>query len=296
MPPIDAEGVAAIRGTAFPAPEVSRTRWCGPSTWSPGDPPVPVRVHRPAGVDGAAAGHLHDPRRAATSSARTPWTTSCTTQWGPQLGHGRRLGGVPAGARDALSRARSRTATPPCAGPTSTRTSSAIDPTRIGIYGISAGGGLAAALALLARDRGEFPFAFQLLDCPMLDDRQATPSLAAEGPLRLGRRVERIRLAVLPRRPLRVRRRPALRRRRPGHRPGRPATDLRRGRIDRRLPRRGRGLRRAAEPGRRPVRAARDRGLAARLPDWSRTPRPCGWRRTARTTGWLAQLSRLAAR
>jgi acetyl esterase/lipase len=49
-----------------------------------------------------------------------------------------------------------------------------LDPGRIGIGGISAGGGLAAALALLARDRGEVEVAFQLLDCPMLDDRQIT--------------------------------------------------------------------------------------------------------------------------
>lgn len=46
-----------------------------------------------------------------------------------------------------------------------------IDPTRIGLKGESAGGGLAAALALLARDRGEFPVAFQHLIQPMLDDR-----------------------------------------------------------------------------------------------------------------------------
>ncbi|MET0198654.1 MAG: alpha/beta hydrolase [Rhodococcus fascians] len=51
-----------------------------------------------------------------------------------------------------------------------------IDPSRIGIGGVSAGGGLAAALALLARDRAEVAVAFQLLECPMLDDRQATPS------------------------------------------------------------------------------------------------------------------------
>jgi acetyl esterase/lipase len=37
--------------------------------------------------------------------------------------------------------------------------------------GESAGGGLSAALALLARDRGEYPIAFQLLDAPMIDDR-----------------------------------------------------------------------------------------------------------------------------
>ena len=51
-----------------------------------------------------------------------------------------------------------------------------IDPDKIGITGVSAGGGLCAALALLARDRGEVPLQFQLLDCPMLDDRQITPS------------------------------------------------------------------------------------------------------------------------
>jgi len=51
-----------------------------------------------------------------------------------------------------------------------------VDPQRIGVMGVSAGGGLAAALALLARDRAEVPLAFQLLDQPMLDDRQRTPS------------------------------------------------------------------------------------------------------------------------
>lgn len=51
---------------------------------------------------------------------------------------------------------------------------------RIGISGVSAGGGLAAALALLARDRGEVPVAFQLLECPMIDDRQTTSSSRLE--------------------------------------------------------------------------------------------------------------------
>jgi acetyl esterase/lipase len=56
-----------------------------------------------------------------------------------------------------------------------------IDAAQIGLCGASAGGGLAAALALLARDRGEIPLGFQLLDCPMLDDRQITPSSQLEG-------------------------------------------------------------------------------------------------------------------
>lgn len=50
------------------------------------------------------------------------------------------------------------------------------DPARIGIGGASAGGGLAAGLALLARDRGELRVAFQLLIYPMIDDRQITVS------------------------------------------------------------------------------------------------------------------------
>ena len=46
-----------------------------------------------------------------------------------------------------------------------------IDPARVGVAGESAGGGLAASLALLARDRGEHRLAFQHLTYPMLDDR-----------------------------------------------------------------------------------------------------------------------------
>ncbi|MGV0714331.1 alpha/beta hydrolase [Mycolicibacterium sp. XJ662] len=46
-----------------------------------------------------------------------------------------------------------------------------VDPARVAIGGASAGGGLAAALALMARDRGEVPVAAQLLVYPMLDDR-----------------------------------------------------------------------------------------------------------------------------
>ncbi|MFD5618743.1 alpha/beta hydrolase [Streptomyces yangpuensis] len=51
-----------------------------------------------------------------------------------------------------------------------------IDPGRLVIGGKSAGGGLAAALALLTRDRGGPAPIGQLLLCPMLDDRGATVS------------------------------------------------------------------------------------------------------------------------
>ena len=53
-----------------------------------------------------------------------------------------------------------------------------MDGARVIVGGKSAGGGLAAALALLRRDRGDGPALLgQLLLCPMLDDRLDTPSV-----------------------------------------------------------------------------------------------------------------------
>lgn len=50
------------------------------------------------------------------------------------------------------------------------------DPNRVIIGGGSAGGGLAAALALLVRDRGELSVTHQVLIYPMVDDTRTTPS------------------------------------------------------------------------------------------------------------------------
>ncbi|ADP84548.1 alpha/beta hydrolase [Pseudofrankia inefficax] len=52
-----------------------------------------------------------------------------------------------------------------------------VDPARIAVYGRSAGGGLAAGLALLTRDRGGPALCFQFLAIPELDDRLTTPSM-----------------------------------------------------------------------------------------------------------------------
>ncbi|HTT85859.1 MAG TPA: alpha/beta hydrolase [Acidimicrobiales bacterium] len=54
-----------------------------------------------------------------------------------------------------------------------------IDPGRLGVAGSSAGGALAAAMALMARDVGGPALAFQLLNYPVLDDRMTTPSMRA---------------------------------------------------------------------------------------------------------------------
>ena len=56
-----------------------------------------------------------------------------------------------------------------------------IDRDRIVVAGASAGGGLAAGLALLARDRGEIDLAYQLLIYPMIDDRNVTASSRIDG-------------------------------------------------------------------------------------------------------------------
>ncbi|CAL9345488.1 alpha/beta hydrolase [Streptomyces albus] len=50
-----------------------------------------------------------------------------------------------------------------------------IDTTRVAVGGENAGAGLAAATALLARDRQGPPLIFQALTYPMLDDRNDTP-------------------------------------------------------------------------------------------------------------------------
>ncbi|KHK95519.1 alpha/beta hydrolase [Microbacterium mangrovi] len=51
-----------------------------------------------------------------------------------------------------------------------------VDPARIIVSGASAGGGLSAAVSLIARDRQGPAIAGQLLGCPMLDDRNETVS------------------------------------------------------------------------------------------------------------------------
>jgi acetyl esterase len=54
-----------------------------------------------------------------------------------------------------------------------------VDTKRLAVHGQSAGGGLSAATALLARDRSGPALCFQALGIPELDDRLETPSMTA---------------------------------------------------------------------------------------------------------------------
>ncbi len=57
-----------------------------------------------------------------------------------------------------------------------------VDPKRIIVIGESAGGGLAAALTLMVRDRGEYSLAGQVLTYPMLDHRTGGGDCAYNNP------------------------------------------------------------------------------------------------------------------
>jgi acetyl esterase/lipase len=151
-----------------------------------GDPDVPVRLHRERGVT--------EPRPALISIHGGGYVIGSHLgddgrfdKWSPAL----RCTGISVGYRLAPET--------PFPGPLEDCYAAlawayrnapdlGIDPGRIGIIGGSAGGGLAAGLALLARDRAEIPVALQVLSYPMLDDRQATRSGRAAAPRCGGRR------------------------------------------------------------------------------------------------------------
>lgn len=147
----------------------------------PGAPEVAVRVHRPKGAAGAlpCLFHMHGGGYVMGTAAMDDLRFD---RWCPALG----CMGVSVEYRLAPET--------PYPGPLEDCYAAlrwtwehagelGIDRARLGIGGASAGGGLAAALALLVRDRGEFPVAFQLLIYPMLDDRMLTVSSRWEVPI-----------------------------------------------------------------------------------------------------------------
>ena len=163
---------APLRATLPPIPEVEVTDHL---TLSADGTEVRVRVYARHRSRRRQPPHCCGSTAAAWSSARSTATTSCARR-----GH----------ATSAASSRRSTTGLRPSTSiPAHIDDCYAglqwlaghvddlgIDPRRIAIGGASAGGGLAAGTALLARDRGDVSLCFQYLVYPMIDDRDETPS------------------------------------------------------------------------------------------------------------------------
>jgi acetyl esterase/lipase len=165
-------GELMAAGGVEPDPNVATSDHLVPGP--PGDPEVRVRVYRPVGAEGAlpALYYIHgggmvigaieteDAIARALCLAVGCAAVSVEYRLAPENPH-------PAPVEDCY------------AGLVWTAENAdrlGIDPGRIAVYGGSAGGGLAAATALLARDRGGPALAFQMLLYPMLDDRCETAS------------------------------------------------------------------------------------------------------------------------
>jgi acetyl esterase/lipase len=145
----------------------------------PGDPPVPVRVHRPKDVSGPLPAYV-SMHGGGYISGTYDMDDAKFNRVCPAIG----MVGMSIDYRLAPDT--------PYPGPLEDcyrallwtfehAAEIGIAPGRIGIGGISAGGGLAAALGLLVRDRGEVELRFQVLESPMIDDRQQTASSQLDG-------------------------------------------------------------------------------------------------------------------
>lgn len=142
-----------------------------------GAPDVAVRVYRPAGVDGTlpAILHIHGggfvmgsidrEHRGCCELARSVGAVVATVEYRLAPEHP-----FPAGIHDCYAALVWFAAKAADLG---------VDPERIALFGQSAGGGLAAGLALFNRDLGGPSLCFQYLGIPELDDRLDTPSMRA---------------------------------------------------------------------------------------------------------------------
>lgn len=142
-----------------------------------GDPPVPVRVYTPSGAaptggrpalldihgGGFVVGDIEMEHGIAAAITRELGAVVVVVDYRLAPEHP-----FPAGVEDcyaALSWLHAESAV------------LGVDPARIAVGGQSAGGGLSAATALLARDRGGPPLCFQFLGIPELDHRLETTSM-----------------------------------------------------------------------------------------------------------------------
>jgi acetyl esterase len=144
----------------------------------PGDPDVPVRVYRPAQAPpglvpgilmihggGFVIGSVEAEHAGAALTAIDTGAVVLSVDYRLAPEHP-----FPAGLHDCYAALVHLHAEADALG---------VDPARVALTGASAGGGLAAATALLARDEGGPAVCFQLLQIPELDDRLETPSMRA---------------------------------------------------------------------------------------------------------------------
>lgn len=140
-----------------------------------GAPAVPVRIYSPPGLEKATAGIIHIHGGGFVIGTLDSEMGSC-------LALCRNLGAVivsvdyrlapetpyPGGLEDCYAALQ---------WVSENSTELHIDPARVMVFGQSAGGGLSAATALLARDRNGPALCFQYLGIPELDDRLQTTSM-----------------------------------------------------------------------------------------------------------------------
>ncbi|MCV7282004.1 alpha/beta hydrolase [Mycolicibacterium flavescens] len=165
-PAAERESFAAL-AAAIPVPDVPGMRIEDRTV--PADPDVPVRIYRPHGATGAIVWLHGGGFVMGDLDTEHPWATRIAA--GSEVtvvSVGYRLAPenpFPAALDDAYAVLKW---TAEHAGELG------VDPDRIAVGGHSAGGGLAAAVALRARDEGGPRLCFQLLNQPGLDDRQET--------------------------------------------------------------------------------------------------------------------------
>lgn len=164
--------LAARAASDYVAPPSVRTADRRIPGWPDGEPDVVVRVHEPGAVAASdrpallwvhGGGHVlgaawQDDPMLQDLVARTG-CVAVAVEWrrAPEDPY-------PAAVHDGYAALRWMSA------------SAGLDSTRLVIGGASSGGGVAAGVALLARDRGDVLLAGQVLVYPMLDDREVTPS------------------------------------------------------------------------------------------------------------------------
>ena len=137
------------------------------------DPAAPLSADRREGEPGdAAAGPGLLPRR-RLDDRRPRHPRRPVPRALQRLGRGGRLGRLPHGPRTSASRRRATTASPRPTGSARMPRRLGVDPSRLAVGGDSAGGNLAAVVAIAARDAGDLPIAFQLLIYPATDQRRA---------------------------------------------------------------------------------------------------------------------------